>query len=216
MKIVWNSATSISATSGTCYIQGSSAVISFPSLLTLSSLSLSASTWYHLYAYLNAGTPAIELVTTAPATAYSGTARSKTSDTSRRYLGSVVTDASGNIYNFDVQLGRVLWRFSASGISRVLNAGAATTATTISLGGFVPPTSTRAILSMFNGATNATNFVQYGWDGSAFAQFNAIAQGGTAVQDFPISPSQQMQYRYGTAPTGGAGYIDVLGYSLER
>lgn len=216
LKMVWNSATSLSVTSGAAYIPSLGHVLQSPAMLTLSSLVLTASTWYHVYLYSNAGTPAIECVTTAPAAAYNGTARTKTGDTSRRYIGSVVTDASGNLYNFDVQLGKVLWRFNAATTSRVLNAGSATTATTVSLGGFVPTNSTRAVLSMFNGATNATNFIQYGWDGSAFTQFNAIAQGGTAVQDFPISPSQQMQYRYGVAPTGGAGYIDVLGYILER
>jgi len=68
--------------------------------ISASSLSLSASTFYHVYAYLNSGTPTIEVVTTAPASPYKGTARSKTGDTSRRYIGSILTDASGYIFDF--------------------------------------------------------------------------------------------------------------------
>lgn len=33
---------------------------------------------------------------------------------------------------------------------------------------------------------------------------------------FPVDEQQQVTYCYATAPTGGGGYIDVIGYSVER
>jgi hypothetical protein len=100
LQMQWVSGTALTVSSGAAYIEGSAAVLNAPSAIPKTSLSLTASTWYHVYLYDNAGTPAVELVTTAPAAAYNGTARSKTGDTSRRYLGSVKTDSSGSIFNF--------------------------------------------------------------------------------------------------------------------
>jgi hypothetical protein len=88
---VWNSGTSISLGTGMAYIPGLGKSVSVTSVLTLSGLSLVADTWYWLYLYDNAGTPAIELVTTTPTVPYSGTARTKTGDTSRRFVFAVRT-----------------------------------------------------------------------------------------------------------------------------
>ena len=98
LKLIWNSATSISIGTGLCVAENRD-VINVTSAITKSSLSLSSSTWYHIYVYLDSGTPAAEVVTTAP-TAWKGTGYSKTGDTSRRYVGSIRTDGSGNVYKF--------------------------------------------------------------------------------------------------------------------
>jgi hypothetical protein len=220
LKMMWNSATSISVTSGTCYIQGSSAVISFSSTLTLSGLSLAASTWYHLYGYLNAGTPAIELVTTAPAAAYSGTARSKTGDTSRRYLGSVLTDASGNIYNFQHSGDAIKYNVNVNSAPFVvLSSGRATTATVVSVSGASPVTSKTTSLLILNSDTVGAQIVYFSnaqlGSATTTSYLGFCFYGSTEVMDFPTGASQNMNYIFGATPTG-ACFIRVTGYIYER
>jgi hypothetical protein len=221
LKMVWNSATSISATSGTCYIQGSNAVISFPSLLTLSSLSLTASTWYHLYGYLNAGTPAIELVTTAPAAAYSGTARSKTGDTSRRYIGSVRTDASGNIFNF-LQSGTSIKYLSSINPAPflVLSVGTSTTPTSVSCSSVVPITSFMASTLAGNTDTAQAIFMTTSSSGYTLSTSNwsSVIPRATNIvaMDLPLDSSQAFIYMYGATATTGAATSRVYGYIYER
>lgn len=141
LKMVWNSGTSVSVTSGAMYIQSLAKVVAFPSTLTLSGLSLAASTWYHLYGYVNSGTPAIELVTTAPAAAYSGTARAKTGDTSRRYIGSIRTSASGAIFNFFHHVDACYIKYAVDVNNFLLLAsGMATTPTVVSAASCAPIT----------------------------------------------------------------------------
>jgi hypothetical protein len=215
LKMVWNSATSISVTSGTCYIQGSSAVISFPSLLTLSSLSLSASTFYHLYGYLNSGTPSIELVTTAPAAAYSGTARSKTGDTSRRYLGSVLTDASNNVFPFSIANGKFMYLGAGNAVFTVLTSGSATSSTSISLSGAIPITAASATGRLANNSTTVNFSIQQTVGGNNFVSIPSIVSGSgpPITVDFPVS-SQACAYL--TGGVGGSANITILGYIYER
>lgn len=220
LKMVWNNATSISVTSGTCYIQGSSAVISFPSTLTLSGLSLSASTWYHLYGYLNSGTPAIELVTTVPAAAYSGTARSKTGDTSRRYVGSVLTDASSNVYSFlhSNANGEVLWQANIGPAPFVVVNGSSTTATNVNCSAVIGPTATIAKLFVANNDTARTVYLgnsNFPPSSSAFMAYVGISPDVYPI-DVALDSSKQFQYLYvGGTPT--ANFVGrIQGYIYER
>lgn len=222
LKMVWNSATSISVTSGACYIQGSNAVVSFPATLILPGLSLAASTWYHLYGYLNAGVPAVELVTTAPAAPYSGTARAKTGDTSRRYLGSVLTDGSGNLFKFTQHLNRINYYVDlATGTApfRVLVGGIATIRTTISLSSCIPVTSTLANFRASNGDTAAAFRIDNSNSGlTGSSALISIPPGGSAsaYTDFPSDVNQSIIYFMNSTPSGIGGLIDVLGYTYER
>ena len=98
LKLTWNSATSIGIGVGACYAENGD-WIDVTAAITKASLSLSVATWYHIYVYLSAGVASAEVVTTAPV-AWKGSAYSKTGDTSRRYVGSIKSDGSGNVYNF--------------------------------------------------------------------------------------------------------------------
>jgi len=217
LKMAWNSATSISVTGGACYIQASSAIVSFPSTLTLSSLSLTASTWYHLYGYLNAGTPAIELVTTAPAAPYSGTARSKTGDTSRRYLGSMATDASANIIQFVHKRDDVYYQNVGANF-RVLSGGTATVSTSISCAAFIPVTAvTGKVRLQNNGLANAVFLTPGGIAAASTSYYMSGPNNGVISQelgDVPVGPSQTFNYINSAA--GGSSFLDVLGYTYER
>lgn len=187
LKMVWNSGTSISVTSGATYIPSLGYCFANGSLLTLSGLALAASTWYHVYLYNNGGAPAIECVTTAPAAPYYGTARCKTGDTSRRYVGSVLTDASGGVINFDhaSQAGRVDYKHNINDDGLyVLNNGVATTLTTFSLAGAIPVTAVRFVGYLENASTQI-----------AYLQVPSL----TGPADFPVSfarPSSRLSAEY--------------------
>lgn len=220
LKMVWNSATSLSVTSGAAYIPSLGHVLQSPATLTLSSLVLTASTWYHVYLYNNAGTSTIECVTTAPASPYNGTARTKTSDTSRRYLGSVLTDASGNIYKFQHSGASIKYDASvAAAPFLVLGSGRATTSTNVSCAGVVPLTAKVASLLLLNSDSAGAQYVYFSNpDAGAVSTANFlsfVSPGGTASADFPVGLTQAMNYYFPATPTGAA-FIRVVGYAFER
>lgn len=220
LNLVWNSGTSISVTSGSAYIEGAAAVVNVPAALTQSGLSLTASTWYHVYLYLNAGVPAIECVTAAPATAYSGTARSKTGDTSRRYLCSIATGTSASLLPFYKYGNTIRYRNVSGSPYRVLSAGSAISATSISLSAAVPFTAISAILKVNNYLTSSgtAQVLNIGATSDSFQL--AIQPNGSAsisFADIALSPeSTTVYYFYNESPSSGGGYIDILGYQIAR
>jgi hypothetical protein len=216
LKMAWNSATSISVTSGSAFIPSLSKCLPNPSTLTLSGLTLTPSTWYHVYLYSNAGTPAIECVTTAPAAAYNGTARTKTGDTSRRYLGSVLTDASGNIFSFKIFDRHVLYTtFTGGAPFRVLTNGAAIATTNVSCAGCIPVTSELADLVIFNSDSTLSMII-----GDPDGSNNMLGlPGNPGTRLFApqsLDSLQRFNYSYqGGTPASGL-YVDVHGYTYER
>lgn len=218
LTMEWISGTSLRVTSGTAFIESLGRVVNVPSAITKAGLSLSASTWYHVYLYLNAGVPDIEIVTTAPATAHIGTARSKAGDASRRYVGSVRTDGGGSLFNFLHASGKILFLFVVGDYSRALGLGTATTMTTVSLGGSIPVTARVALLRLINTATN-TYFSTDTSDStgtSASSGITAVSQGGDVHMAHPTNSSQEIRYGYNSAPSGGGAWIDIEGYEFDR
>lgn len=216
LQMVWNSGTSITFTSGFAAIQSLGGLLSFPSPITKAGLSLSASTWYHAYGYSNAGTPDVEIVTTVPAsTAFSGSARSKTGDTSRRYLGSLLTDASGNIYRFGQNGDEINYVVNLVAPFRVLSGGMATTRTNVALSGVIPVTSNYVIANTINNADQQVfiDIPEIGNSGAA-SRYTCLANQRTPIHAFVAS--RTLQYLYGVSPVGSGAFIDVWGYRFER
>lgn len=217
LKMVWNSATSISVTSGAAFIPSLSKCLPLTTTLTLSGLVLAASTWYHLYLYLNAGAPAIECVTTAPAAAYYGTARTKTGDTSRRYIGSVLTDGSGNIFNFQNVGDRILYRgYLNQTPFTVLTNGTATSETSIDLAGVIPNIGIK--IAILRNTCNGTGFASRLNNYSAIYPQYALnfGAGADAFLDFNINPDLTISYWVNAIPSGTGVNVQVLGYLYER
>jgi len=219
LKLIWNNATSISVGTGSAVIPSTGKLEVVSSTLTLSSLSLSASTFYHVYLFDNAGTPTIECVTTAPASPYQGTARAKTGDTTRRYMGSVLTDASSNINNFNHASGQILYKGNLNSAPFVaLSGGTATAETAVSMSGVVPVGTTVAIIRNTNGATVGSGVNNRLNNGSVtFPAFvmNFVA-GTDSFLPFVLNSSLGVTYWYPAAPGGSGLSIQVLGYQLER
>lgn len=212
-KMVWLSGSGLRLTSGSTYIPSLGYAIDAPTDIDKTGLSLAPSTWYHLYRYVNAGVPDFEVVTTAPATPYSGTARSKTGDTSRRYVGSALTDGSGNIWNF-LQTGtEIQYQENLGNAPFGVGSGLMqTTATDVALSSVVPLTSRLATLRVAADSTAALRLT----NSETSASFIAfLAASSTSVFNFPTNSSQVIRYFNASAPSFGAA-IAVFGYTYER
>lgn len=217
LKMVWNSATSISVMSGSAVRPSDGMLISLAATVTKASLSLTASTWYHIYLYMNGTTPDIEIVTTAPAAPYNGTARAKTGDTLRRYIGSVRTDASSNVYNFKADKGGTQITYMSDARTspfRVLANGLSVTWTAISVSAFLPVTSTQASVVLQNISTGGSSF-EYSPDSAGTGFKYGINPAGFAAVDVQTSTAQIIYYQMTASQTQG-GYMDLAGYYYER
>jgi hypothetical protein len=216
MRMQWVSGTSITVTSGTCYIPSVGANVNFLTSITKAGLVLTPSVFYHLYGYLNSGVPDIEIVTTAPSSPYNGTARTKTGDTTRRYLGSILTDAAGNINSFLHSNNTITYDVNAAGTAqfRVLSNGAATVTTAVSVASCLPVTGTVAVCKVDNTSTNAV--MSTGRNGPGGSVFQGSTVAGQRSQWLIGTYVQQVAYTFNIAPSPGGGYIDIIGYEFER
>ena len=222
LKLQRVSATALTVGTGYAGLSDGSMIV-VSTAIAKTSLSLSANTWYHVYLYDNGGTPDIEIVTTAPATAYFGTARAKTGDTSRRYIGSARAGASANILYFTM-IGSggqvdIVYGEDFSTVLRVLSGGSATTETDVSLAGLVPPTVTNAKISAFNNSAG-TQFLYLGASGADNVNPGA-ATGvlGAAVNrniNTLINTDASQNISYALSAASGSVNIQVQGYVLER
>ncbi len=220
LQMVWNSVNSVSFTSGTAAIPSLGALLRFPSAITKSGLSLAASTFYHAYGFSNSGTPDVEITTTAPSSPYLGAARTKTGDTSRRYLGSFLTDTSGFIHQF-IQAGSLVLypRGGAGGgsIFRVLSAKITAAEQAVSLSGVIPSTASGVFARFFFNRSIGDNAMNFG-PTSGLPKLNNVTSPGVAFFTVPLTPAQVLYIILNNDVTdgNGAAYIDVNGYTYER
>lgn len=219
LQMQWVSATAVTVSSGAAYIPSLGRVLRAPNAIALTGLALAASTLYYMYLYDNAGVPTIECVTTAPAAPYNGTARAKTGDASRRYLGAIATDSSGAILAFKKtgNLNQYL-ATTYNGACLVLGAGTATTPTSVSCAGVIPVTSHSAVLGLYNndasvGVVLGTSDMGYTLSASAAPIF--INANSSAIGPIALNESQALLYMFRSTPTSNLG-IRVCGYLEDR
>ncbi|MHB1273603.1 MAG: hypothetical protein ACYCZD_12715 [Rhodanobacter sp.] len=223
LQMQWVSATAVTVSHGAAYVPSLGRVMRVPNAIALTGLTLTASTFYHLYLYDNVGTPSVECVTTAPDASYNGTARAKTGDTSRRYIGSVLTDAGGNIYSFRHSNNVVAYREAISYAPFTVASGfAATVPTNVSCAGCVPPTGFRAQIHYDNNSQQQLVFGNSECNFTLASSFflhltSALPVGFTEriLLELPLDSSQQFQTMYVAAP-GSTAAFRVLSYTYER
>lgn len=228
LVLEWVSTTQVRVTSGSAQLQSTGQMLVAPSSLTISP-TLAANTWYHCYVFESSGVAALECVTTAPASAWVGTARSKTSDTARRYVGSIRTNASSQIFNFLVEgagdLQIVRWRNDVTNDNRILTNGSATTNTNVDASSRAPVTSRAIEVTIYNLATGGVVYFDTsdagsagtGLDpGSAIGLF-ALNPNAINTTYLPLNTSQVFRYSYNGSPTGSNfTYIDLLSFRIGR
>lgn len=220
LRMEWVSGTSLRVTGGAAYVPGLNGILGVESPITKSGLSLSANTWYHLYLYRNGGSADIEISTTDPAEPYSGAARTKSGDNTRRYIGSIRTGASGEVVRFRHELpGRILYNVHINRF-RVLNNGTnVDPPANISLTGAIPVTSRVARVLVENTSANTVAFSNPDLTTTTIDTAILFFLRSTGVGEAELSTSEgrQLNYTYYTVPGAGTGAsVWVVGYSFER
>ncbi|MGY2337990.1 hypothetical protein ACW9HW_01925 [Pseudomonas sp. SDO5532_S415] len=99
LQMVYAGRTSLTIGSGSAYIPSLGKIVELSADKALTSMALAATAWHHVYLYENAGVADIEVSGAAPVR-YFGTAYHKNGDTSRRYLGSFLTNGSAQMWAF--------------------------------------------------------------------------------------------------------------------
>lgn len=208
LKLEWVSGTQVRVTPGAAYVPGPKRIAELAAAVTLTP-SLAASTWYHAYLTVVSGVVSAEASTVAPAAPYTGTARTKTGDTSRRYIGSFLTSASGAILNFLQQGDQQLYM---EPIAASLS-GTSTTFVAVSLAAFVPSTSRLPQVQMANGGTAVVRFrpASSGYTGTN--RMYGLVTGAQVVGVLPTDASQQIEYN---VDAGGVANLTVLGFTNQR
>lgn len=209
LKMVWVSGTQIQVSAGAAYVPGPKRIAELAAATTLTP-SLAANTWYHLYLTVSGATVGVEAVTTAPAAAYYGTARAKTGDTSRRYIGSFRTDVSGLIYNFIIQGPQQIYMQE---VPRAVAGGNSTTFIPVSLSGLVPIVSRSAIVAMTNNGSAAVRFRPASSGFTGATRMYGLTAGAFVVGPLPTDASQNIEYQ---VDVGGLANLDVIGFAVER
>lgn len=219
LKMQWVSGTAITITSGAAYIPSLGRVVRSAAAIAKTALVLTASTWYHVYLYINAGAAAIEIVTTTPSAVYFGSARSKNADTSRRYLGSVRTDSAGNILQFKHFADVVTYALGSSNM--VVNSGTATAVTDFDCSAFAPVTATDLFMRAQMQPTSANGDYGYVFDksastssGGAQLTIGAVANCYSNLHSWvSYDPSLGLSYQ---SHAGSPLYLWVMRYRFER
>lgn len=204
----------VRVSTGSAWIPSLQRAVEVTSALTLNGLSLTANTWYHVYLYMNGAVPAIEAVTAAPAAPYSGTARAKTGDSSRRYIGSFRTNASSAIFNFVHDVNGDIFYLEDSGASpfRVLSAGLAATKTLVSCSGCCPVTAS-SVGGRFYNSPSSTAVASFATGGSSGWALGVLPSSDLSVP-MALNASQQLEYQCGG--TAGGAFIDIRSYKFMR
>jgi hypothetical protein len=214
----WNSVTSISVGTGNVYNPGLGGFQAITTAIASTLSGLSANTIYHVYLTGTLAAPTVTVSATPPAAPYSGTARTMTSNTSARYLGSIAIGATANnaLSFLMTSQNAILYREKVAN-QRLLAGGVATTPTNVSLATLVPTTAQSVQMDFGNASTTITLSIT-----TADMNFSAGTAGwiniGIAVAQvatIPYPSNGNVEYSYASTTTNGA-YIDVMGYTFGR
>ena len=221
MRLVHDADDGLTVEAGQCWAQNGDLII-LDSDEVKTSLSLSNSTWYHVYIYMSGGSPAVEVVTTAPAS-WKGTAYSKNGSTGRRYLGSVKTDGSGDLIPWIHHKHANLMLYHDYQVTAspflLLNAGTASSATAIAAAGIMPVTATIGLFTMINSGDQNVRFSEDSGVGSGQVT-HVLSNGDSAVQRIQapimLDGSQQIYYAFAAGVGSGGATVYGHGYYYDR
>lgn len=223
LGVEWVSATQLKLLTGAAHIQNGDLIVKLTADSTKTLSSLSANTWYYVYVFESSGALDWEHSTTAPAAPYFGAARSKTGDSSRRFVFCFRTNASGQLYNFlyNPLSGEMNYQIDYS-VSpfRIVGPGQNTTHTTVSASAVVPPLSTLATMRVQNYSlppTHTTGPGRISIPGDTGVDRLIVNIGADSSYSIAMNSSQQISYKVdgGIAGVGGL-YIDVKAFFFLR
>lgn len=183
------------------------------------------SAWRHFYIANDNGVLAFEASATAPADPYQGTARTKSNDPTRRYLGSLYFNASGITLAFlHSQVGDRANRISfippggaAIAQSRLLNIATGTTPTIVDASAVIPATC-RLMYCLINNTSTSDAYIGTPDGGTLSAtNFLLYIKANQAGQfDVEVNGNQLLNYFLNGIITLGGLTIQVRGYLFDR
>jgi len=206
---------------GSCYIPSLGYAVNNPSTISLSSMTVTGGTWYHVYAYMSGSTFSAEYNTTAPV-AYSGSqGYTKTGDNSRRYLGSFYALSSINIAKFLQTGNTVQWLATVTLLSAGTNSTAYTSGSlNVVTAGAAPVTGRSLSLRLVNQATVGSVGLSNADAALTIPSALVVMMPSTSgYAPMPISQGTSpgtIQYCYTATPTGASVTIAVIGYTFNR
>lgn len=205
---------------GGAMIQATGRMLHVTSPITVTGPVPAANTWYFAYLYAGAGgAPSIEIVTTAPAAPYRGTARSKTGDTTRRFLCAILGASGGFMRQRYMADNTYRFLQSVNGPPfRVLVNASGTTPIIRELGAAVPPTTQTAVLVATLTRGNDAYDCYFSLPETPTVIMNYAACGSAQVSRTPMTLPTNSQQQITTQISGGGGTItlDVVGFGADR
>lgn len=201
---------------GAAYIPGTSKTLAVTSPITLTGISgLSTDVFYYAYLYDNAGTVAVEFSTVAPSAPYSGSARTKTGNTSRRFIFALRTGAGGTLYRFQWGNDGYIRYLTTTGSApfRVLNLSAATAKTNVDCSSVVPATTQIALTNLIN--AGSTQSMQLSHPDTAGNDILLTVPSGSRIV-VPVALDSSRRFAFFNSATGGQSVADILGYGTDR
>lgn len=219
LELVWG-ASAITVQPGSCYIPGSSFLYELTAAATITLAGLTANTLYHVYAYAGAGNaPSVELSTAVPvANALGG--YSKTSDVTRRYLGTVLASSATAVYRF-VQDGSRMY-YNAPGITAapfaiLLSGAAVAPGANVSVASVVPITGVAVTVQAVNNDTGVAARISNDDIGPITnLNFRQMVRPNSSIEiDALISSTRNISYGYETTPASVIA-LRVSGYTFKR
>lgn len=183
------------------------------------------SAWRHFYLGNDNGVLAFEASATAPADPYQGTARTKSNDPTRRYLGSLYFNASGVTLAFiHSQVGDRANRISftppggaAIAQTRLLNIAVGTAPTVVDASNVVPMTC-RLMYTLINNTSTSDAYIGTPDNGTlSTTNFLLYVKANQAGQfDVELNGNQLINYFLNGIITLGGLTIQVRGYVFDR
>jgi hypothetical protein len=215
--------TTLIFSAGSAIVPSTGKLVRVTSPITLNLLgSTVGATWHYAYLYdSGAGVGAIEVSTTAPAAPYSGFARHKTGDTSRRYIGAFMTGSSGNFgfWHFLWLPNFVMYQEAINAAPFRFGPYGQTSPTTRSLLSVVPPTTRSFLSNVTSSATSASSVDVYfstpEIQPKILSYTSAAANVFIRNQVASITDSSQ-NISFWVSLAGSTGTYDICGYGNER
>lgn len=214
----------VSVSNGVAYLPGGTRIYTETALSVVVTGITSA--WAHFYLSLTGGVAALEASAVAPASFYQNTARIKTGDATRRYLGSIYFLASGFCTqflhsNFGMQNNRIDFLMPngiANTAAAILNLGVSQTPVTISAATSCPPT-TRLLRAQIINTAGLPAYIGNADSGtpSATSYLRLILPNNSDQGDLVLDSSQQLNYVFGAGITlGGSLSVRAIGFIFDR
>lgn len=221
LEMSWVSSSSISISSGGAFIEstGTGCINNQSKIVTIGSQFPNSSIG-HIYGYESNGIMEFEASSTAPSSPYHGTARSKTGDSSRRYIGSVLKDSSGGVVRFYHSSNNgnyyYLSDINGSGLY-ILKGGKSSTSVNVSARAVVPLTS-RIVFSLMENSGSEIVFISNPDVGPASASNILRFLRANAYTDAEINldGNGNFNYSFVSEPLGDGLSVWCTGYNYSR